>query len=214
MRDLRPQMFFSKALFAMLLLSVAYSASNVLAPYSLAPGTAVNLDGAANRVDNGALYNTFWVYPEVVYYVGDAQCHQIARRTIFLNGNEMPMDARMSSIYFFANLGLLSAMFGTPSTSVAQGIVNVLPRRIQPWVRKHLGPTVAAGLIVVLGLLPVAADGFLQLLTTYESTNVKRFLTGILAGWVAGLLVGVMIASIRQVDLETRELRSRAHLVH
>src|SRR5438093_7229332 len=103
-RDLRPRVFFSKALLAVLLFSVAYSVSNVLAPFALAPGTAVHLDGAANRVDNGALYTTFWVYPEVVYYVGDAQCHQIAHRTIFLNGNEMPMDARMSSIYFWANL--------------------------------------------------------------------------------------------------------------
>jgi len=207
-------MFFSKALFGLLLLSVAYSASNVLAPYALASGTAVNLDGAANRVDNGALYNTFWVYPEVIYYVGDAQCHQIAQRTIILNGNEMPMDARMSSIYLWANLGLISAIFGAPSTSIAQGITNALPRRVQPWFRRHLGPNGTAFFVVALGLLPVALDGFLQLLTPYESTNIKRFLTGIPAGWVLGLLVGVMITSIRQVDLETRELRARWQSAH
>ena len=214
MRDLRPRLFFSKALFAMLLLSVAYSASNVLAPFALAPGTAVNLDGAANRIDNGALYNTFWVYPEVVYYVGDAQCHQMAQRTIFLNGNEMPMDARMSSMYLWANLGLISAIFATPSTSITQGIVNVLPRRIQPWLRRHLGASATAFLLVALGLLPVALDGFLQLLTPYESTNVKRFLTGIPTGWIAGVLVGVLMTSIRQVELETRELRARWHAAH
>jgi len=208
-RDLRPRLFFSRALFAILLLSVAYSVANVAAPFTLAPGTAVHLDGFANRVDNGAVYNTWPLFPMVVYYLGDVQCHQMAARTIFLNGNEMPMDARMSSIYFWANLGLIAAMFATPSTSVAQGLVNALPKRVQPWVRRHLGPNVAVGLIVFLGLLPVAVDGFTQLLTPYESTNVKRFLTGIPGGFVAGLLVGVMVTSIRQVELETRELRAR-----
>ncbi|HYS71271.1 MAG TPA: DUF2085 domain-containing protein [Thermoplasmata archaeon] len=214
MRDLRPRMFFSKLLFGTLLLSVAYSVSNVVAPYTISPGTVVDLNGAANRVDYAATWNTLCVYPEVVYYVGDAQCHQMATRTIFLNGNEMPMDARMSSIYLWANLGLLGAMFAAPSTSVAQGIVNALPRRAQPWLRRHLGPGVTASIVIVLGLLPVAVDGFRQLLTTYESTNVLRFLTGIPSGWVTGLLVGVLLTSIRQVDLETKELRARFHLAH
>ena len=208
MRDLRPRLFFSKLLLGTLLLSVAYSVSNVLAPYAVPPGSAVGLDGAANRVDHAGLYTTFGIYPEVVYYIGDAQCHQIETRTILLNGNQMPMDARMSSIYLWANVGLLSAVFANPSTSVSQGLVNAVPKRLQPWFRKHLGVNATATLIVVLGLLPVAADGFLQLLTPYESTNVKRFLTGIPTGWVAGLLVGVMMTSIRQVDLETRAMRA------
>jgi uncharacterized membrane protein len=206
-------MFFSKLLLGILLLSVAYSAANVLAPFAISSGTVVGLDGAANRVDYAATWNTMWVFPEVVYYLGDAQCHQIATRTIVLNGNEMPMDARMSSIYLWANLGLLAAMFATPSTSVAQGLVNAMPGRAQPWLRRHVGPNVTAALVIVLGLLPVAVDGFAQLLLPYESTNVKRFLTGIPAGFVGGLLVGVLMTSIRQVEIETRELRSRA-LVH
>jgi len=206
-------MFFSKLLLGTLLLSVAYSAANMLAPFAVPTGTVVGLDGAANRVDYAATWNTMWVFPQAVYYLGDAQCHQMAARTVFLNGNEMPMDARMSSIYLWANLGLLAAMFATPSTSVAQGIVNAMPRRAQPWLRRHLGPNVMAALVIVLGLLPVAVDGFAQLLLPYESTNVKRFLTGIPAGFVGGLLVGVLMTSIRQVEIETRELRSRA-LVH
>lgn len=209
MVDLRGRMFFSKALFAMLVLSLIWTVTNFVAPYTIPPGTAVGLDGSANVVDNGDLYNReMWLFPQVVYYLGDAQCHQLAHRTIWLNGNQMPMDARMESIYLFANLGLLSAMFAIPSTSVAQGIVNVLPRRLQAWGRAHLGPTVLAVLVVGIGILPVAFDGFYQLLTPYESTNLTRVLTGIPTGWVSGVLVGVMITSIRQVDLETKALRA------
>jgi uncharacterized membrane protein len=142
--------------------------------------------------------------------VGDAQCHQIAARTILLNGNQMPMDARMTSIYLFANVGLLSAILAAPSTSIAQGIVNAMPRRLQACGRAHIGPTAFAGLIMFLGILPVAVDGFAQLLFPYESTNLKRVLTGIPTGWAAGLLVGVMIKSIHQVDIEVAALRTKA----
>jgi uncharacterized membrane protein len=212
MESLRGRFLFSRALLVLFVLSIAYTASNFLAPYTIPSGSAANLDGKANVVDNGAVYNTMWVYPQVIYYLGDAQCHQMAARTLWLNGNQMPMDARMTSIYLFANFGLLGAILAAPSTSVAQGMVNALPRRMQDWTRRHLGPTFFAGLLVVLGLLPVAVDGFWQLFSNggYESTNLKRYLTGIPAGWVAGLLVGVMVKSIRQVDVETAALRARA----
>ena len=208
--DLRARMFFSRILFGTLVLSLAYTVSNFAAPYAVPPGTAVGLDGSANIVDNGALYNTFPALPMIVYYVGDAQCHQIASRTVWLNGNQMPMDARMTSIYLFANLGLITAMFSRPSTSVAQGIVNALPKRIQGWGRKHLGPGLLAALVVALGILPVAVDGFYQLLTPYESTNAMRVLTGLPTGWASGLLVGVLMTSIRQVDIESAAIRARA----
>ena len=212
MESLRDRFLFSRVLLGLFVLSLVYTVSNFAVPYTIPPGAAANLDGAANIVDNGNVYNTMWTYPQVIYYIGDAQCHQMAARTLWLNGNQMPMDARMTSIYLFANFGLLGAILAAPSTSIAQGMVNAIPRRMQDWVRRHVGPTAFAAALVILGLMPVAVDGFWQLLSNgaYESTNLKRYLTGIPAGWVAGLLVGVMVKSIRQVDVETAALRARA----
>ena len=212
MNSLRDRFLFSRVLLGLFVLSLAYTVSNFAVPYTIPPGAAANLDGAANIVDNGNVYNTMWTYPQVIYYIGDAQCHQMAARTLWLNGNQMPMDARMTSIYLFANFGLLGAILAAPSTSIAQGMVNAVPRRMQDWVRRHVGPTAFAAALVILGLMPVAVDGFWQLLSNgaYESTNLKRYLTGIPAGWVAGLLVGVMVKSIRQVDVETAALMARA----
>ena len=212
MNSLRDRFLFSRVLLGLFVLSLVYTVSNFAVPYTIPPGAAANLDGAANIVDNGNVYNTMWTYPQVIYYIGDAQCHQMAARTLWLNGNQMPMDARMTSIYLFANFGLLGAILAAPSTSIAQGMVNAIPRRVQDWVRRHVGPTAFAAALVILGLMPVAVDGFWQLLSNgaYESTNLKRYLTGIPAGWVAGLLVGVMVKSIRQVDVETAALMARA----
>lgn len=36
--------------------------------------------------------------------------------------------------------------------------------------------------VAILLMLPMIIDGFLQLLTNYESTNLKRFFTGLLFG--------------------------------
>ena len=214
MRDLSARMFFSRALFGALLLSVAWTVSNVVAPYTIPPESFAYTVGSANAVDHWNLYSgpEFNWFARVVYVIGDAQCHQLWYRSIWLNGNQMPMDARMESIYLFASVGLITAMFARPSTSVAQGIVNALPRRLQAWGRKHLGPNLLAGLVIGLGILPVAVDGSAQLVTAYESTNVTRLLTGIPCGWAAGLLVGTLLTSIRQIDLETKELRARARL--
>ena len=43
--------------------------------------------------------------------------------------------------------------------------------------------------------LPLIADGFLQLLTSYESTNIKRILTGIPFGIGLGILMCSMFSA-------------------
>lgn len=44
-------------------------------------------------------------------------------------------------------------------------------------------------------MIPMIADGFLQLLTSYESNNLKRFITGFLFGF--GLAMLFVIATIK-----------------
>ena len=47
-------------------------------------------------------------------------------------------------------------------------------------------------------LLPMVADGFLQALTTYESNNTKRFITGFLFGY--GLAVLFVCSTVFTFD--------------
>ena len=44
-------------------------------------------------------------------------------------------------------------------------------------------------LFLALGIVPMAMDGFTQLLTAYESTNIIRVITGFMAGFVIGWFV-------------------------
>ena len=51
-------------------------------------------------------------------------------------------------------------------------------------------PSVAASLMM---MIPMVADGFIQLKTRYESTNPRRFVTGFFFGW--GLMALFLISS-------------------
>ncbi len=204
------KMTWSKGLLFLFALNLVWVVSLFVAPLTIAPGTFAFTKGSANIVDHWDLYAqpAFNWYAKVIYVLGDAQCHQLWYRSLWINGNQMPMDARMTSLYAFAALGLLWAMTATPSISTSRGIANAFPARIRRWAER-VGPEKFSVLVVFLGILPVAVDGFTQLLSggAYESTNVLRVLTGVPGGLVMGLVVGVLVKSVKQFNIEYKAAR-------
>ncbi len=183
-----------------------------IAPLTIAPGTFAYTMGGANVIDHWDLYAkpSFNWYAKVIYAVGDAQCHQLWYRSLWINGNQMPIDARMTSLYIFGIIGLLWSMMTPAAVTASEGIANAFPPRIRAWARR-IGNVKFASLVILLGLLPVAMDGFTQLFaayTQYESTNLVRVITGIPGGIVTGLLLGMMIKSIKQIDVEYAQVRA------
>ncbi len=197
-------------MFAVLVLNLAWTASLFLCPYLVPPGSFVNQVGGANVIDHETIWVTFPIFPRIIYTIGDAQCHQLYYRSFMLNGNQMPIDQRMTAMYLFANLGVLATMFARPSTSTGQVMLNALPEFLRRRLSR-LSTERAGALIVVLGLVPMAIDGFTQLFRVggYESTAVARVLTGGLAGFVGGLLIGAMLVTIRQFSIEMQRLYAR-----
>jgi uncharacterized membrane protein len=195
----------SRALFAVLVLNLVWTASLFVCPFTVAPGSFVHQVGGANLVDHENIWETFPLYARVVYTIGDAQCHQLWYRSFLLNGNQMPIDQRMTSMYLFANLGLFAAIFARPSTSTGQVMLNALPEFLRRRLGK-VGADRAGAFILAIGLIPMAIDGFTQLSGRYESTAIARVLTGGLAGFVGGLLVGAMLVTIRQFSIEMRRM--------
>jgi uncharacterized membrane protein len=201
----------SRALFALLIVNLVWTASLFLGPFTMPPGsTPPNLVGGANLVDHEGLWETFPLYDRVVYTIGDAQCHQLWYRSFSLNGNQLPIDQRMTAMYVFANLGLLAAVFARPSTSTGAVMVGALPEFLRRRLAR-LGPDRAATVLLAIGLVPMAIDGFTQLFKVgnYESTPFARVLTGGLAGFVGGLLVGAMLVTIRQFSVEMQSWYAR-----
>lgn len=96
------------------------------------------------------------------YRFGDRYCHQKDHRSLFLNGNQMPVCAR--------DIGLFAGIF-------LGSVIGAMYRRsIKLWV-------------LVLFLLPMAVDGGLQALTAYESWNPLRVTTGTIGGLGIGIYI-------------------------
>lgn len=61
--------------------------------------------------------------------------------------------------------------------------------------------------VFILGLLPLMVDGGGQLLGWWESTNLVRLVTGLLAGVVGGIAIGIVITEISDF-FQRRTVRS------
>jgi uncharacterized membrane protein len=177
-------------------LSVFWTVSLFIAPLTLPPDTVSGLDGKANVVDFDELWGSLPPYQGAIYYFGDMNCHQKWYRSFTINDNQMPVDARMTSIFFFVNLGFVSMMFVEVDPSASITMLNIFPKKFRGFVTKRTKPEIFVTIVTILAILPVAIDGFTQLLTSYESTNFTRVLTGIPSGWIGGVILGALILSL------------------
>ncbi len=82
-------------------------------------------------------------------------CHQIPERSFFICGYHFPVCARCTGIIIGYIISFMYAIYF---------------KKIK-------------FLFEVIWIVPMAFDGLLQLFTNYSSTNTKRFLTGVLAGF-------------------------------
>lgn len=193
----------SPTLVALLAFSLWWSVSIFAAPYMAPPGTIEGLHGKSNIVDFWPLWNNISAYPRAIYVIGDVNCHQYSERTIYLNGNEMPVCARDVTIFVFLSVGLAAALAAKPDASIAKAILNLFPRKVRKSVLHFKeGPTWFAAWLLILCMVPTAIDGFSQLLFPYESSNALRLFTGAPLGFVGGFYLGVMITSVGAMDAQ------------
>lgn len=92
-------------------------------------------------------------------------CHRREDRSFHYKGKQFPICARCTGELFGILLGLFTYPFA------------------------HIN-----GYMALFILLPMIFDGFLQSLTKYESTNFRRFLTGLLFGY--GLATLFMLSTV------------------
>ncbi len=160
-------------IFVFFLLSFIWVLLQFLAPLVLPTDSVADLSGVVGFSDNEDVLRNMSFPWNVVYSSGDRLCHQIADRSLFLNGNEMPFCTRCTAIWLGIALGLGFMVFYMMELN-----------------EKFL-------VMILLGLVPIGIDGVGQLLGFWESTNLVRFITGLLAGWVCGVAIGVIIDEIK-----------------
>jgi uncharacterized membrane protein len=167
---------FQKWKLTILAIFVAWLAVLLIAPFTLPSGSVKDLSGAVGRLDNPGQEARMNPFADAVYTMGDIECHQIAERSFYLNGNELPVCSRDIGI----SIGLL--------TGILIGILYV--RRINPF-------------LLAVGLIPMIVDGGLQSISSYQSNNTLRLVTGIIAGVAAALLLCEFAARYLEVGPES-----------
>jgi len=147
---------------------------SLIVPYLADPGTVTMNGGNAAFIDNAGIWNGMDAISGLIYSIGDAACHQIPERSLFLNGNQMPICMRDVCILAGMSAGLVFCAAGERASSSKKMIF------------------VAAAL-----LLSLVADWIIQYATGSDSA-VMRAVTGIAGGFGLAVLSGT--AAYRMYD--------------
>ncbi len=171
---------------AIFVIALIWAVWIILIPCAFEPGTVDNLDGRANAIDNANRTDSMPILAKIAYVSGDLNCHQKHDRSFYTNGNQQPFCARCTAIFVGMAIGAFICAF------------------IRLDIRWYW---------LILGLVPMGLDGGIQLFadagpfpTHYESTNMLRLITGIIAGITT--VFGITILTY-DID-ETREKRANA----
>jgi uncharacterized membrane protein len=151
---------------------VAISAIVLTAPYLVSEGTVGFGDNGqvGGNEHEDAIDAMDPPFARAIYSAGDVYCHQKDARSLTLNGNQMPVCARDIGVFMGMIIGGLFA-------AVYRG--------------RFSGPVFAALII------PMALDGGLQMVTSYESMNPIRLFTGYSGGFAIAWMLncGIMFVS-------------------
>ncbi len=152
--------------------SIAWFISLIIAPLTLPENTVILGDeGRANIVDYAGLWNKLPLYHRIVYFIGDLGCHQKASRSFYINSNQMPVCSRCTGI--FLGIAIVLPLFYFLEyfrSTIYKAIVENL-------FSKHRTLFI---LLYILFTAPLVADGLTQTLGLRESTNLIRFITGLM----------------------------------
>ena len=163
--------------FVFFLLFLIWIFLQFLAPFALPSDSVSDLSGIVGFSDNENVIQNMSFPWDAVYSSGDRLCHQRADRSLFLNGNEMPYCSRCTAIWLGLAIGL--------------GFMVLYTLELN---EKFL-------IAIALGLIPIGIDGIGQLLGFWESTNVVRILTGLPAGIICGVAIGIILEELRTIRI-------------
>lgn len=187
------RVYYNKAIIVLLSLSMLWTISVFLAPATMEPGTVEHLHGTAIMDYE---WDGLTPYHQFVYGFGDSQCHQIEERSFYINGNQMPLCARCTSLFLWANLGVIAAMLIRPEYNISEAAIKIFPKRLQNAIRDRRLVMVSWIVLMVLCVLPTAMDGITQLFSDYQSNNLNRIMFSLPTGWFGGFAIGLMVNNV------------------
>jgi len=165
----------SKIIFVFFMFFLTWILLQFVAPLVLPSNSVNDLSGVTVVADNKNVIEKMPQPISFVYTAGDVLCHQKAERSFFINNNQMPFCSRCTGIW----LGL----------AIGAGIMIFYKFELDEKIF----------FLIVLGILPLGADGLGQLVGLWKSINLVRVATGVLTGFVCGIALGIIIDEFRDI---------------
>ena len=120
-----------------------------------------------------------------VYAFGDLNCHQKHERSWEINGNQLAVCVRDVGLFIGLAAGALFwRKKGLNRWTLRDSFLSVFSDEKIEFVYEKDRRMLAMITLLALGTIPIGIDGFTQLLTSYESTNTIRLITGMGAGFI------------------------------
>ncbi len=191
-------------------IALFYTAGLFIAPMTLEPGTVTGLDGNANMIDYREKWDELGPYHNMIYTFSDFNCHQRHYRSYSVGGNQMPVCARDVGIFIGMSAGLLLMTFVTPRMDYKDTILSLVGIDQDISKRKKY---LILGFLACISVLPMALDGGIQLVTSYESVNPLRTITGLLFGFGFSVFISSLLISTveeARVDMEQSKRTERS----
>jgi uncharacterized membrane protein len=180
----RREKCFKNLTFVLFTIFSFWIALQFLSPIALPQDSVEDLSGLVALSDNDDVIGQMNFPMNFIYSAGDRLCHQKLERSFVISGNQMPFCSRCTAIWLGVALGL--------------GLIAFYKIQLS---EKFL-------FVILIGIFPIGIDGIGQLLGLWESENVIRFITGLLAGGVCGISIGIIIDEIK--DLKRKKVLSES----
>jgi uncharacterized membrane protein len=188
MKVQRREKWFRSLIFVFFIFFSIWVLLQFIAPLVLPQNSVTDLSGLVAVSDNEQVIKQMGFPWNGIYTIGDRLCHQQAERSFFLNGNQMPFCSRCTAIWLGLAFGLGVMVFY--SISLTEKFIFV----------------------ILVGLGPIGVDGVGQLFGLWESTNSIRLITGLLAGCVCGIAIGIIIDETTSMIKEKRKNRKSGYV--
>lgn len=135
-------------------------------------------------------------YAAFIYAFGDLNCHNKEERSWEINGNQMPVCVRDIGIFLGLALGgFIFSRRGLNRWTLRDTFLSLFPDDKLESIYRNNHRTRAVVIIAIIFILPMALDGFTQMLTAYESNAMMRLLTGMPFGIFLGLFIGSSLSA-------------------
>lgn len=123
---------------------------------------------------------------EIFHFFGRAICHQLEERSLTVSGEVLAVCARDTGIY----IGVFSTLIYLHFSKRKQSITI---------------PSIKISFLLLLFLIPLMIDGLGSYLNVFESTNVRRLVTGTLFGFVLPYFIYPLLSK-RALDHKSKPI--------